>query len=125
MKPIELMTSEEKAVLIHQLFPAEISPLVYFIKEMAATIKEDEESNRRAWKNENFDFNMWLELITEIEKRIMRYRTELNKDSALFGNQLFKDMHALYTEYCILLYINMKRTKNERFLKALDLFFSR
>jgi hypothetical protein len=50
MKPLDELTSREKAKLLHELFPSEIPGLIEFIQEICNTIHREEDIIKLEWE---------------------------------------------------------------------------
>lgn len=124
MKPLNNLTSIEKAQMLHQLFPDEIPAFLTFIHNMSVTIKEEEDQHRKLWDNGLFDFDFWLGLVNEADKKINQYGDKLIMDYRLFADQLFDGYPAVYLVHCLMVYTTQREHPNEKFTQAVDLLFN-
>lgn len=108
---------------MHQLFPSEIPDLVKFVSGMCATIQEEEQAQRAKWDNGLFDFDFWLFLVSDAEKRIKQYGVKLHRSSGLFADQLFDGYGAIYMVHCLNLYTTIRQHPNRKFSLAVELLF--
>lgn len=123
MKPLDKLNNIEKASLLHQLFPGEISAFIEFMQGVCDTLLEQQEEERAKWNNGIMSFDYWLSLVKEAGQIITTYGGKLSAKRALFTDQLFDGMQASYTVYCLTLYIKTKRIPNSKFAQAIDLLF--
>jgi len=123
MKTIEQLINSEKAKLLHQLFRNEIPDFITFTANTCATIKEEEQAQRANWDNGLMDFDFWLYLVNDAEKRIQQYGVKLYKSSQLFADQLFDGYGAMYMVHCLNLYTTIRQHPNRKFSLAVELLF--
>lgn len=124
MKSLTNLTNIEKAKLLHQLFQDEMPAFLEFVQNMCVTIKEQEQLHRERWGNGLLNFDFWLLLLDEAEKRIDQYRNRLSKSAQLFADQLFDGYLALYLVHCLMVYTTTRQHPNMKFTKAVDLLFN-
>ena len=121
MKALTDFTNVDKAALIHQLFPEEIPALLDFITGMCQSIKEDEQRNRAAWDGGFMSFDFWLGLLNSSEVIIAEKRKSLIKSRLVFSEQLFSDHKAIFLNYCISMYVTVRKHPNPKFTLAVEL----
>lgn len=123
MKPLEQLINTEKARLLHQLFPAEISAFLQYVMGVCESTLVHEQLQRKAWNNDVFSFEAWLSLARDAQKKIRQYGKRLHGNSRLFADQLFDGYLAVYMLHCLTLYTQTRRHANEKFSIAIDLLF--
>ncbi|MDB4925533.1 hypothetical protein [Mucilaginibacter sp.] len=124
MKALASLNNIEKAKLLHQLFPSEIPTLLEFVKDMCISFKERENVHRITWENGLFEFDYWLSLVNEAEKKIKQYGNRLHKSSNLFADQLFDGYLAIYVIDSLIVYTTIKEKTNRKIKVAIDLLFN-
>jgi hypothetical protein len=125
MKPLEKLNNVEKAKLLHGLFRSEILYFLEFTEKLCETIREDEMNQRQNWSNDHIDFDFWLHIVNQTERKIEQYGIKLSFNSKLFAEQLFDGYNAMYLSHCLLLYTNNDRKhKNEKFSMAINILFN-
>lgn len=124
MKNLSAYSNTQKARLLHQLFPEEMAAFLEFTSNLCQTIKEDEDQNRKDWKNGLFTFDFWLQLINQIEDNISSSGSKLNKSSSHFAIQLFDGYLACFSIYTLQLFTTVRLHPNKKFTLAVDLLFN-
>lgn len=124
MKPLEQLTNTEKAKILHGLFPKQIPALVQFIKSMSQTIREDERLRQQQLAEIFPDTAVSLAALQEVETKIDRYGDRLNNRASLFADQLFDGNAALYTIWCLRIYVTIQKHSNAKFTQAINLLFN-
>ena len=122
MKPLKYLDTE-KAKLLHELFPDEIPSLLKYMHNVCLSIKEDEQTHKMQWKDEQLPFDTWMALVEHVQDKIEQYGTDLEKDSDLFARLLFDEYSPLFTIYCLQLYVTTRKHDNQKFVAAIQLFF--
>ena len=124
MKTIGQLTNAEKAKLLHELFPAEMPDFIRYAAGICSSIKEDEQTHRAKWDNGLFDFDFWLSLANDTEKKIKQYGNKLNNNSRLFSDQLFEGYAAIFMAHCLIVYTTTRQHPNKKFTLAVELLFA-
>jgi hypothetical protein len=124
MKPLDNLNNVERAKLLHELFPDEISAVLKYVKSLSITIEEEKEMLMSKWDNQLFSFAFWLSLAKDAEKKIDQYGEKLHKSSRLFADQLFDGYRALYLSHCLTQLISHQQHQNRKFTKAVELLFT-
>ncbi len=123
MKPLEDLNNVERARLLFDLFPDEITKAVDFIYNMSLTILEEEQRNRESWDNGLFTFDFWLSLVKEVRKAIEDYGTKLHRKGSLFADQLFDGYLACYSCHCLIIYVTTQQHPNQKFAAMVNILF--
>lgn len=124
MKALNQFSNIEKAKLFHQLFPTEMPGLIDFVQGMCEAVKENQDLNRAEWNNGLFSFDFWFSLAGNVHAAAEKHSVKLHKNSNLFADQLFDGYLACFTIHCIVTYTTVRKHENEKFVKAVDLFFN-
>jgi len=124
MKTLNKMTNVDKARLLHQWFPTQISSFVEFTEGMCKTIKQEEPLRRKKWTNGLISFDFWLHLVNNVQQAIQQYGSRLNVKSTLFADQLFDGYLAIYSAECLVQFANSIEADNKKFALAVNLFFN-
>lgn len=124
MKPLVKFNNVEKAQLLHSLFPQEMPGLLKFIAASAQTIVEEQEQQRKNWKDPIFSFDLWLSLAIQVQQAITKYGRQMEKSKRLFSDQLFDGYNAMFTINSIVGYTTIRRHPNAKFSQAVDLIFN-
>lgn len=124
MKSLNQLSNPQKAKLLHQLFSVEMPALIDFVQGMCEAVKENQDLNRAKWNNGLFSFDLWLSLAGNIHSVTEKYGMRLHKSSNLFADQLFDGYLACFTIHCIVTYTTVRKHEDEKFVKAVDLFFN-
>lgn len=118
MKPLDEMTSADKAGLLHQLFPKEIKSLLRYTLNTIETIKE------RQWQDDSWMTEREQSIIQQTREKIMQHWRRLHKDHELFADELFGSATAGYMIYTLQLYTGTRQHTNSKFSLAIDLLFN-
>jgi len=121
MERIEELSNTAKAKVLHELFPDEIPALLQFVGGMSATIEEEQETIKKSWKNEPFDFEYWLSLAIEAGIQVYKNSKTMKINSSLFAYWLFYGDAAQFLTYCLLQYTIPRRHTNAKFSLAVEL----
>jgi hypothetical protein len=124
MKALQELTNSEKAKLIHQLFPQHIEDLISFIEGMCFTVQEKQEKGRRAWDNGFITFESWLYLAAGAQKQIASNRKKMVRQSSVFASCLFTGYTSLFSIHCLVTYTAVRKHPDNKFTKAVELFFN-
>jgi hypothetical protein len=124
MKTLDKLTNTDRAVLLHQLFPQEISALLDYAEGICITIRENEAQNRTTWNNGLMSFDYWLSLLAQVEDRIKQYRIGLAKRQKLFADQLFDGLLAMVMAQVLCLYTTTRQHPDPKFTQAVNLLFT-
>ena len=119
-----MMTNVEKAGMLYDLFPREIPELLDAIQGMCQAVKEDKDGHQRAWNNGFLNWDLWLALLGEAERKIGKYKTKMAKSKRLFTDQLFDGYVVMFTVHCLTSYAPTRQLANRKFTVAVDLLFN-
>ena len=122
MKPLNELTSPEKAKLIHELFPSEIPDLIQFIQEVCNTIQREKDIIKLEWDNQLLTAEFWFDLADKVTSIINRYGNKLGKSSRLFAGQFFTESVVILIVDAMVKYGTAK-SNNPKFIKAVELLF--
>src|SRR3546814_9723566 len=81
-------------------------------------IKEHEDAERAKGKYSVPTFEFWHDLVKDAERRIERYGNRLHKRARLFADQLFDGQNALFAQYCLELYVGIRKHENQAFTRS-------
>lgn len=123
MKPIDRLNNVERAKILHQLFPEEINPVLVYMSKHTEYILANADHLRKEWSHGLINFEMWLQFAGITKCCLAKYGHRLNKTAALFADQLFDGLLALYTVDCIAKYAETENA-GPKFSKAVELFFN-
>ena len=123
MKPFYNLTNVDKAKVLHELFPDEMPAFLEFVKSVSRLIDEKHAELNATWKHQLFTFEFWVNLSKDAENKINQYNKKLHTSSRLFADQLFDGYAAFFAVHCLIEYIKKADCKNEKFVKAVDMFF--
>ncbi|MCX2476048.1 hypothetical protein OQZ33_17070 [Pedobacter sp. MC2016-05] len=127
MKALKLLTGEDKAKLLHELFPEEMENLViyineFYINEFCAHFSANTEAYRKDWKNGLISFNYWIALSKETAGIISMEKRNLIKSSKLFSEQLYFSCTSLFVTDCIVKFSDQK-SENDKSKLMVNAFF--
>lgn len=123
MKPLEELNNVERARLLYELFPEEIPAAVEFIHNMTITVEEEQERMRSAWNNLLFTFDAWLNITGAVRTEIEGPGKPIAQSCRLFSEKLFGGYSALFSGYCLALYVTDRKHPNEKFATMVTLLF--
>lgn len=123
MKAFEEYTNEDKAKLIHALFPKEMPDLLDYITAYCKDLEERKEEYAKKWDDGFMHFNYWLNLAQETERLIKRHRFDLIRSRIVFSSQLCYTYTVLVLNECIVRYAETK-SSNEKFKKAVSFLYT-
>lgn len=116
------MNIVQRARLLHQLFPEEITGYMELVEELNThilaqmTVLPDKQD-----KFLDLSFEEWIAIIKDIDLRIKRYGIRLIRRSRLFADQLFDGYNALHMIRCLDIYCTIKKPSNLKFSQAATL----
>ena len=122
MKPLSQQNNVERARLLFELFPNEMPAFISFMKINVQKILKNDEHLRDNWKGQLITVEFWLELAKKANECINKYDDKLGQKSRLFADQLFDGYNALLGSHCLSQYRQV--ASNQKFIKAIDIFFS-
>jgi len=122
MKAIQELTNTEKARLLHELFPTELSHFLEHLKEVCSDLQEHKEEYKAHWKGGFMSFDYWFALSVETPGILKRHTHNMKKSSRIFSEQLFFTYTYLFVNDRIIKYAD-KVSENEKFKIAVDLFY--
>jgi hypothetical protein len=123
MKRLEQLNNVERAKIVFELFPAEISGFLEFMDAITDNLMRDPDQLKQQWENQFFQFGFWMELAADAQRRLKKYTHQLSQRSRLFADQLFDGYLGLYSAHCLHQYSMHGKPENPRFLHAIELFF--
>lgn len=122
MKPLEELTPQEKAILLHQLLPKEIPAILDFTMGICEQIITAKEIKTDEWKGKlSADDWQWTALSTSIMLR--KYKDRLIESSQYFANALFAPNCDYLMEYCLTIYTTVRQHPNHKLTLAIALLF--
>lgn len=122
MKNLEQLTNHERAKIIFGLFPTELNAFIDFVAAMAETINEEQQMQRKEWKNALFTFDTWLAQVNAVQQDIKELKNSPKPKPSAYLD-LFEGTKAWFTVYCISLYTTSRQHPNTKFATAVGLFF--
>jgi hypothetical protein len=121
MKPLKHWNNEEKAELLHQLFPDQIRRFVSYVEETANVIISAPERVKDQWGSKTISAEVWIKLAKEINEIIVHSKDRLVANSDHFASQLFQAYKGIFLIQCLQDYITI--CPNSKFNKAIELLF--
>ena len=121
MKSLDKLNNVERARLLFDLFPDEKPAYIKFMDAAVQKIMSDEKELRENWEGKLITVDFWLRLAKTAENKINKYGSKLKASNRLFGDQFFDGYNAMLASHC--LHQFKKITSNQRFIKAIDVFF--
>jgi hypothetical protein len=123
MKRLTQLTNVERARILFELFPDEISSFLQFQKAMTDNLVRDPGQLNENWDGQFFTIDFWVGLAKDIQKVLNKYTHQLSKRSRLFADQLFDGYLALYSAHCLQQYVKYKQPEDQHFKYAVELLF--
>ena len=123
MKPLDELTTQEKAKLLHELFPEEMSALIEFIQETCSMIEREKDIIKLEWENQLLTAEFWFDLSAKVNDIIEQHGNKLGKSSRFFSNQFFNGPVVILIVDCISKYGSAK-ANHAKFAKAVELLFN-
>ena len=122
MKPLEKLTPQEKAELLFALFPKEIGAFLTFCSNLSRLIIASSDIYKKNAIDLFQTTELWFQLVSDVNDKLLKYLTKLSHDSAFFADQLFDFKHSMYTTYCLHQYL-LNDKCNLKFKEAVILLF--
>lgn len=122
MNALHTLTGSAKARLLYDLFPEEMPELIDNIQRFCAHFSENKEKYRTEWQSGIMPFDYWLSLSEETAGIIKKHRYSMLKSGKVFSDQLYFTYTSLFVTDRIIKYAD-QFSSNEKFKKAVDLFF--
>ena len=122
MNSLDKLNNVERAKLLFELFPGEMPAFISFMGTIAEKIMNDEKDLRENWERQLITVDFWLELAKTTKATLNKYGPKLAASSRLFADQLFDGYSAMLASHCLSQF--KKVTTSQRFIKAIDVFFS-
>lgn len=119
LNSLERLSNREKARILHELFPAEITFLVECIIEACITLEQEEGKKH---KNEAQYLNL-LKQARNVKEYIAFYLTAIMTSSYVFADVLFHPDRAAFTIGRMFEYKNKISKRNNKFPNAIALLF--
>jgi hypothetical protein len=89
MNELKLLTNTEKAKLLHQLFPCEISGLLDFIVDQCQSYEKNfDKINKYCADTAIIPVREWLKLSTDMAKLIQQVRANMIRSYHVFGDYM-------------------------------------
>jgi hypothetical protein len=123
MQPLSAMNNVQKARLLHALLLQEIPAFLIFTTEMCLYLVNNRDEVSKAWTNQMFGVDFWIELSKDAHLKIEKYGRQLEKSSPVFADQLFGGYGAIFLVHCLHSYVQQGRHTDPRFKSAIELFF--
>ncbi len=123
MQPIHKLNIKDGARMIQQLFPAEISDFVVYLKKVADETSDDQEELVRVWGKQYLAVGFWIDLSRRVSTIIEAYHKDAIQQKTLFVGRLCKGRLCLFTFYYLCEYIQQE-DHSEKFVHAVKLFFN-
>ncbi|WP_130855628.1 hypothetical protein [Olivibacter jilunii] len=123
MKALNVMTAENKADLLHKLFPDAIGHFLTFLYEMTLAIEENESVHRAQWKGQDMTFDEYMIGIRRIRSIIAEAKGPLARYGYTFSMMLFHNALAQVTSNILLDYITVRKHPDPKFVQAVNLLF--
>jgi hypothetical protein len=122
-KPFTELTPQDKAILLHILFPHEIKNLLHFMRVRIEEILQDKQRFENfVLHHKSFPPEKWAELLQLISEHIPTHYQELTANSQTFSNTFTKGHNRFFFLDCLTAYEG--HCENEDFAKAILFFFS-
>lgn len=123
MKPLEELTPQEKATLLHQLLPKEIPALLDFTMGICEGIMGDTENKTDDWKG-LLTVDDWRWTALSINATLRKNKDLLIDSSIYFGTALFENGGDYLMGYCLTIYTTVRKHPNQKFTLAVALLFN-
>lgn len=108
MAKLNYLTNEDKAKILHKAFYSEIPDFVNFVSRFSTHIIDNPAIYESTWSNGLFTFDNWLPIIKDVSERIKKAPEKIAANRKNFSSELFGDLRALFSNHCLILYINEK-----------------
>jgi hypothetical protein len=122
MRPLTQLNRIERAELLFQLFPEEITSLIEFSKELTQSIIDNPEKMKTSL-NLLHSTPFWFELVNNAKRKFDAHDNRLAEISTLFSEQLFGDYDHIYASYCLHQFLLSEKCTNRKFRDAIMLLF--
>jgi hypothetical protein len=120
MKALTQLTDAEKATLLHELFPEEMSALLNSVIAFGRRMINDANTLNDNWITV-LDMRMSVDTTENIINTIARIYDQLASDSVLFGESLFHRSRFIFMSAALQEF--METTLNDKLFKAIELLF--
>jgi len=124
MQPLYLLTSVQKARLLHTLLSHEIPEFLGYLKELTETVLNEKERIAAEWKDKLFNVEFWFGLADDVQRIMAKYAKDLCKSAAVFADQLFDGYTGIFTAYALTQYVANGRNSEPKFKPAVELLFT-
>ena len=116
MAKLNYLTNEDKAKILHKAFYSEIPAFIRYVEKRCADIQENKTEYAAAWELGLFTFDYWLTIVKDVEDRIKKDPEKIACSRAKFAKEIFGDLRALFSNYCLIKYIKDANEKpDEKF----------
>lgn len=122
MKALESLTNTEKARLLHELFPDEISAFLEYLDKVCNDFQAHKQEYAKNWVEGFIPFNYWFSLAVETQGILKRHQFNMKKSSRVFSDQLFYTYTTIFVNDRIIKYAD-HACENEKFKVAVDLLY--
>jgi len=122
MKALQDLTNTEKARLLYDLFPAEISLFLDDLTKVCEDLKEQKEAYLKEWDCSFIKFEYWFSLVEITADILKRHTFSMKKSSKVFSDQLFYMDTSFFVNDRIAKYADRK-CQNEKFKIAVNLLY--
>lgn len=124
MKGLPGYSNIQKAKVLFDFFPADISDFLAFEMEVAEKIvKEKDQLKASTSESQVFPTTYWVQLAEVTLKKLKQPESKLAKSAQAFSEQLFDGDNAFFSKHCLVLFASGSRNKNTRFRLCVDLLF--
>ncbi|WP_276484768.1 hypothetical protein [Paraflavitalea pollutisoli] len=104
MQPLSNMHNVQRAKLLCSLIPEEIPAFLEALQTYASQITRDPQAVRASFEqnpNPILGAGDWIAMAEEVQEALGKHRQQMPAKSALFADQLFDGLLALFTAHCI------------------------
>jgi len=114
------MTDKERAEVVHELFPADMTQLILHCRGLAEDVLAGKLVIAK-WLPHSAAHS-WQALAAEYVDILKDHQEAIIERSLDFGNYLCRKRIVFFTRYCVENFLDFKYSKNQRFILALRLF---
>ena len=123
MKLIKNLLVEDRASLLHNMYPEEIPRLFEFAVERAELILSDPKGLIMKSQDLMHSTNFWFDLVRNSKEKLDCSWNLMVADSNHFARNLFEGNNFLFSFYCLHHYIISGKCVNKPFIKATETLF--
>ncbi|MFX1705012.1 hypothetical protein PV783_13705 [Chitinophaga sp. CC14] len=123
MKGFKSVTDIQRAKLLFEWFPSQMTEFIAFETEIAQlTIQEREKIKNSNAENQLFPTVTWIRLAENTLSRIKQHEGKISSSPTIFSEQLFEGDNGFFSKYCLQQFTSSK-IKDEKLREAVKLFF--